>query len=64
MNRAWAEGHARAWIDNWSTRDIEAVLAHFSDHALDRIVRAMEVMRVGPAGLEQEAEAVYGAAAP
>src|SRR5205085_11775812 len=34
MTNASAELFARAWVDAWNRRDVEAVLAHFADDAV------------------------------
>jgi ketosteroid isomerase-like protein len=34
MTRSEMENHARAWIDAWNRRDVDAVLGHYVDDAV------------------------------
>jgi ketosteroid isomerase-like protein len=31
IDRDWAEGFAREWVDSWNAHDLERVLSHYSD---------------------------------
>lgn len=31
IDRAWAEGFAREWIEAWNAHDLERILAHYAD---------------------------------
>jgi hypothetical protein len=38
-----ARSYAERWIANWNRKDVEAVLAHFSDHVVFTSMRAQSV---------------------
>ena len=64
MTNASAELFARAWVDAWNRRDVEAVLAHFADDAVfispkaERVVGNPRV--VGKAALRAYWQAALG----
>jgi ketosteroid isomerase-like protein len=47
IDRAWAESFAREWAAQWNARDVEAVLAHFSDDVVFRSPLIAKVLGEG-----------------
>ena len=54
MTRDDMERHARAWIDAWNRRDVEAVLSHYADDAVFISPKALTF--VGTARIEGKAK--------
>jgi hypothetical protein len=62
LDDAGAQRFARAWIDAWNRRDVEAVLAHFSDDATFVSPKAEVVVGQGWLGNKAELRRYWNAA--
>jgi ketosteroid isomerase-like protein len=52
LNPAFAEDFARAWVQAWNDRDLEAILSHYADTIVFHSPRIDLVLRNGAAKIE------------
>jgi hypothetical protein len=55
LNAAFAEDFARAWVQAWNDRDLDAILSHYADSIVFHSPRIDLVLRNGAAHIEGKA---------